>query len=70
MNHNKAENFIRPAKDPQISAGVIIAKVIWKHIYTDSGIVLARSFTESMFIPSYKKRLNRRRTDPPVKARL
>src|SRR6516225_8190288 len=58
MNHNNAENFIRPAKDPQISAGVIIAKVIWKHIYTDSGIVLARSFTESMFIPSYKKRLN------------
>ena len=33
-----AENFIRSAKAPTISAGVIIAKVIWNVMNTDSGI--------------------------------
>ena len=32
MNHIIAENFMRSAKAPQISAGVMIAKVIWKHM--------------------------------------
>jgi len=32
MNHSSAENFMRSAKAPQISAGVMIANVIWKHI--------------------------------------
>ena len=31
MNSISAENFMRSAKAPTISAGVIIAKVIWKH---------------------------------------
>ena len=39
MNHSIAENFMRSAKAPQISAGVMIAKVIWKHMKTDSGMV-------------------------------
>ena len=30
VNRTRAENFIRSAKAPTISAGVIIAKVIWK----------------------------------------
>ena len=29
MNHSIAENFIRSANAPQISAGVMIANVIW-----------------------------------------
>ena len=29
MNQSIAENFMRSAKAPQISAGVMIAKVIW-----------------------------------------
>ena len=32
MNHSIAENFMRSAKAPAISAGVMIAKVIWKHM--------------------------------------
>ena len=39
MNSISAENFMRSAKAPQISAGVMMAKVIWKHMKTDSGIV-------------------------------
>ena len=30
MNHSMAENFMRSAKAPAISAGVMMAKVIWK----------------------------------------
>ena len=30
MNSTRAENFMRSAKAPTISAGVIMAKVIWK----------------------------------------
>ena len=37
MNHIMAENFMRSAKAPAISAGVMMAKVIWKHMKTDSG---------------------------------
>ena len=29
MNHSIAENFMRSAKEPAMSAGVMIAKVIW-----------------------------------------
>ncbi len=29
MNTSMAENFMRSAKAPQISAGVMMAKVIW-----------------------------------------
>ena len=32
MNHSMAENFMRSANEPAISAGVMIAKVIWKHM--------------------------------------
>src|SRR5262249_19044061 len=45
MNRISAENFIRSANEPQISAGVMIAKVIWKHMNTDSGMVAASEFT-------------------------
>ena len=44
MNQSMAENFMRSAKAPAISAGVMIAKVIWKHMYTVSGIVAASGF--------------------------
>ena len=39
MNQSSAENFMRSAKAPVISAGVMIAKVIWKIMKTLSGIV-------------------------------
>ena len=39
MNISIAENFMRSAKAPQISAGVMIAKVIWNIMKTDSGMV-------------------------------
>ena len=32
MNSATAENFMRSAKAPTISAGVIAAKVIWKQM--------------------------------------
>ena len=38
-NSTTAENFIRSAKPPTISAGVMQAKVIWKATNTSSGIV-------------------------------
>ncbi|MCY1463365.1 hypothetical protein D9M71_812490 [compost metagenome] len=37
MNTSIAENFIRSAKAPTISAGVMMAKVIWKVMNTASG---------------------------------
>ncbi|MOA55090.1 hypothetical protein D3C78_1788190 [compost metagenome] len=37
MNTSIAENFIRSANAPTISAGVMIAKVIWKVTKTASG---------------------------------
>ena len=51
MNHSIAENFMRSAKAPQISAGVMIANVIWKHMKTDSGIVAAALAMESVPMP-------------------
>ncbi len=32
MKTMKDENFMRSASEPAISAGVMMAKVIWKHI--------------------------------------
>ena len=49
MNSTSAENFMRSAKAPQISAGVMMAKVIWKHMNTDSGIVPLRVPTSMPF---------------------
>src|SRR5580700_2794916 len=48
MNQSIAENFMRSAKEPQISAGVIIAKVIWNIAYTVSGMVVPRCETLSL----------------------
>ena len=39
MNQSIAENFMRSANAPVISAGVMIAKVIWNVMNTVSGIV-------------------------------
>ena len=41
MNSIIAENFIRSANAPAISAGVMIANVIWNIMNTVSGIVVA-----------------------------
>src|SRR5580658_2900857 len=51
MNHIMAENFMRSANEPQISAGVMIAKVAWNIAYTLSGTVRPRCETLS-FISS------------------
>ena len=32
MNHSMAENFMRSAKAPAISAGVMMANVSWKQM--------------------------------------
>ncbi|MNW71014.1 hypothetical protein D3C74_506040 [compost metagenome] len=45
MNISSAENFMRSAKAPVISAGVMMAKVIWNMMKTLSGIVGAISLT-------------------------
>ena len=71
MNHIIAENFMRSAKAPAISAGVMMAKVSWKQMKTDSGMVLASSWTPSSVSPRRKTRLNPPTTAlPDVKARL
>ena len=41
IKKNKALNFTRPTNDPVISAGVIIANIIWNAIYTKCGILSA-----------------------------
>src|SRR5262245_2012951 len=62
MNQSIAENFMRSAKAPAISAGVMIAKVSWKQRYTLSGIVgasglgLPMPFDMSLRIPCRKAR--------------
>ena len=56
MNHIIAENFMRSAKAPAISAGVMMAKVSWKQRKTVSGMVLARSCTLSRPRPAMKTR--------------
>ena len=68
MNHSIAENFMRSAKAPAISAGVMIAKVIWKHMYTVSGIVTARLFGLPMPVEmSLKMPCKKTRLSPPIK---
>ena len=42
MKISSAENFMRSAIAPMISAGVMMAKVIWKHMKTNSGMVPCR----------------------------
>ena len=62
MNHIKAENFMRSAKAPTIRAGVMMAKVIWKVMKTDSGIV---------WVPKIEVRLipfRNRWSKPPIQA--
>ena len=54
-----AENFMRSAKAPVMRAGVMMAKVIWKVMKTDSGIVPT---SESFPMPA-RKALSR----PPTK---
>ena len=51
MNSTSAENFMRSAKAPTISAGVMMAKVIWKVMNTDSGIVAASPLVLSSVMP-------------------
>ena len=60
MNQSIAENFMRSANAPVISAGVMIAKVIWNVMKTLSGIV---PLSESTVMP-----LRNRRAKPPMKA--
>ena len=61
MNHISAENFIRSAKAPVISAGVMMAKVIWNIMKTDSGMVAASALTESIAMPCSSTR-----SRPPI----
>ena len=42
MNTSAATNFMRSAKAPAISAGVMMAKVIWKVMNTPSGMPSTR----------------------------
>ncbi len=68
MNQSIAENFIRSAKAPVISAGVMIAKVIWKVMNTLSGMV---PLSESTVMPFRKNRPRSPMNAPsPEKARL
>jgi hypothetical protein len=43
MNTSIAENFIRSTKAPTISAGVMIANVIWNIMNTDSGMTFEKN---------------------------
>ena len=60
MNQSIAENFMRSANAPVISAGVMIAKVIWNVMKTLSGIV---PLSASTVMPSRNSR-----EKPPMKA--
>ncbi len=74
MNHNSAENFMRSANAPQISAGVMIAKVIWKTMNTVSGMVSAAAASRpspsvnglSQPMPSRNRRERSPMTVPPL----
>jgi hypothetical protein len=59
MNHSMAENFMRSAKAPTISAGVMMANVIWKVMKTVSGMVPVRLSTVTP--------LRNARPSPPTK---
>ena len=59
MKINSAENLSRSAKAPQMSAGVMIAKVIWKAEKTYSGMVGASAtLIELPLMPAMKKCAN------------
>jgi hypothetical protein len=63
----QAENFMRSAKAPQISAGVMMAKVIWNTMNRLSGMVPVRL---SAARPLRKRRLASPRKAPcPEKAK-
>ena len=47
MNTSIEENLMRSANAPVISAGVMIANIIWYIMKTDSGMVGARWLTET-----------------------
>ena len=66
MNTSMAENFMRSAKAPAISAGVMMAKVSWNIAYTVSGMVTARCETVSL-LASFMKVIPcmRKRVEPP-----
>ena len=59
-------NFMRSAKAPVISAGVMIAKVSWNITNTDSGIVGAMWLTVSCPVSlMYSSPLSSTRSRPP-----
>src|SRR5215475_3545471 len=77
MNQSIAENFMRSANAPAMSAGVMMANVIWKQRYTVSGMVTASPFgvpipvEMSLRIPCRKALLvPPMKAEPGVKARL
>ena len=52
MNSTMAENFMRSANEPQISAGVMMAKVIWNIEKTNSGMFATPgSHSEAVVMP-------------------
>ncbi|MNN84823.1 hypothetical protein D3C81_2020290 [compost metagenome] len=60
MKISMAENFMRSAKAPTISAGVMMAKVIWKVMNTLSGKAATRLSTptplrKALFRPPTKE---------------
>ena len=68
INQSIAENFMRSANAPTISAGVMMAKVIWKVMNTVSGIVPDKAST----VTPLRKAFSRlpQYAPSPVKARL
>jgi hypothetical protein len=47
MNTSMEENLMRSANAPVISAGVMMANIIWYIMKTDSGMVGARWLTDT-----------------------
>ena len=69
MNQSIAENFIRSANAPTMSAGVMMAKVSWNIWNTDSGMVPSTVSTltfDSSTLPMPTKALS---APPSPKAR-
>ncbi len=62
MKVSIAENFMRSAKAPTISAGVMIAKVIWKVMNTLSG-----NSAVAEVRPSAVRPLRKALSSPPTK---
>ena len=68
MNQSIAENFMRSANAPAISAGVMIANVIWKHDVDVSGIVGASGLGLPMPLEmSLTMPCRKARSSPPMK---